>query len=137
MSLAWLHRINTEPKQFRTELTNDYWASRDEMLGKEFGADLQEGKDILLKVLGGKTPPLHLQSKQFIRRLQNASRMQRWLARSCMPDEYKSLSVSDKQWAEASAFAIIWQRPEATRLTADDFGDPICDRTNQHYSGAG
>ncbi len=38
--------------------------------------------------------------------------MLRWLSCSSIPEAYAAISETDKQWAEASTFAVWWQRAE-------------------------
>ena len=52
-------------------------------------------------------------SGEILKKVQRLSMLLRWLACSCLPEEYLRFTAIDKKWAEASTFAVWWQRAEA------------------------
>jgi len=51
-------------------------------------------------------------------RVARLSRLLRWVAWSQMPEEYRDVAGSDKDWPEATTFAIWWQGAEDYVLRA-------------------
>ena len=77
---------------------------------------LAEGKELLLEVLGGKAPPVRFQGNVVLKKIQRLSRLLRWTACTCLQEEYVRFAANEKKWAEASTFAVWWQRAEACVL---------------------
>lgn len=85
---------------------------RDHIIRVDLRLNRSSGKKLILKVLGGAKLPAEWQDNDFMKRVRRLSRFLRWLACCCLPDVYAEKSQGEERWAEASTFAIWWQRCE-------------------------
>ena len=89
-------------------------SNRDQFARDELQMEPNEGKDAILKTLGGSTEWKGIGFEK----LQRASRFLRWVAASCLPDEFTLITQNKDKWALASTFAVWWQRAEDLVLRA-------------------
>lgn len=85
---------------------------RSEVIERELQMSHANGKKLLCSMLGGAGLPPALTSCPFAHKLRRLARFLRWVACSCITDTYESVAQRDDKWAEATTFALWWQRCE-------------------------
>lgn len=91
---------------------------RTTVIQEELRMPLADGKKLLCAMLGGSGIPQDMRDCAFLHRVRRLACFLRWLACSCMYSTYVELSKTSDKWAEASTFALWWQRCEDWLLTA-------------------
>ena len=95
-------------------LRKDLAENRDRVLAENLPGYHDGAKDLLLSLIGGqKALPSSVADSPFVAQVQSLSLLLRWIACSCNYEEYKLTGADpQKNFAEASAFAVWWQRAE-------------------------
>ncbi len=89
-------------------------AAERENVCKDLGMSLGAGKNVLLQVLHGGSPPGACGSPAFIETLRKEGRLARWLASTQRSELYDSFRLdAEKRWPEATAFHYWWTPVEA------------------------
>jgi len=86
--------------------------SRETVIESQLRTDHPSGKRLLLSVLGGMSVPEAYEGNATVEKLRRASRFLRWLACTCLPNTYNTLSRDDSRWSAASTCSSWWQIAE-------------------------
>ena len=92
--------------------------SRSDVILGALQTDDDYGKRLLRETLCGRKPPPHMKHNVFLNDVIRVGRFLRWLACSCLPETYEQIATQTTKWAEASTFALWWQRAEDYILRA-------------------